>query len=145
MIPSPKCLTSRPVYSRNAFRVRELCVCNQIQSLRVSKPGGHASRVLQIGKHDRTRGRINLDPASAMNGRRIRDPSQERLDHRGIDFDDLVGDASVCLVMCLLKCILVGGVHQAKHFRTDLINPIRNEANAVFALDCQVLFRAPPQ
>ena len=54
-------------------------------------------------------------------------PAQERLDHRRIDFDDLVGDASVGFVMCLLKRILVGGLDQAKHVRTDLINPVGYE------------------
>ena len=99
----------------------------QFHSLRVAKSGGHGRRVLQIGKHDRTRGRIKLGRASAICRRRIRDSSQERLDHRGIDFDDLVGNAPVGFVMCLLKRILVGGVHQAKRLRTDLINPIRYE------------------
>jgi hypothetical protein len=68
------------------------------------------------------------------------DPSQERLDHRRIDFDDLVGNIPVGFVMCFLKRILVGGVYPAKRLRTDLVMPIRYEANTTFALDCEVLF-----
>jgi hypothetical protein len=112
----------------------------QFHSLRVSKSGGHASRVLQIGKHDRTRGRIKMGRASSIHRRRIRDSSQECLDHRGIDFDDLVGNAPMSFVMYFLKRILVGGVHQAKRLRSGLVMPICYETDAIFALDCQILY-----
>ena len=41
----------------------------------------------------------------------------------GIDFDDLVGNALMSFIMHFLKRLLVGGVHQAKHFRTGPHQP----------------------
>ena len=112
----------------------------QFHSLGVSKSRGNASRVLQIGKHDRTRGRIKRGGASGVYRRRIRNSSQERLDRRGIDFDDLVGNAPVSFVMDFLNRIPVGSLHQAKRLSSRLVMPIGYETDAILALDCQILY-----
>ena len=42
-------------------------------------------------------------------------------------------------VMYFLKRFLVGGVHQAKRLRSDLVMPVCYETDAIFALDRQIL------